>query len=106
MLDFTAVAGSTFSLEITVETDLDIQAATAIVWTLGECCDSEPKITKTLGAGVTALTTKKFRVDIDPADTQDLSGKYCHGAWVTAASGGVYPVREEDGTLGEALIKN
>lgn len=72
-LDFTAKEESGAALNLTGLT---------LKWSLGRTSDGPALLTKTVGTGITVTDAAagKFKVELDPADTQKFSGDYYHEA--------------------------
>ena len=78
-------AGEYITLEFTAKEEsgsvLNLTGLT-LKWSLGRKSEGPALLTKTSGAGITITDAAagKFKVEMDPADTQKFSGEYYHEA--------------------------
>lgn len=112
MTDFTIYAGDSKVLVVTVRDDdgvlVDLAGAT-IKWSasqlLSGAFSAEASIMKDDGDGIEVTGTGVFEVELLPADTESLSGKFYHEAEITDVEDNIFTVLTGRMTVKPALIR-
>jgi len=93
---FAMFAGDDIRFRISVQDQdtnpVDVSTATDIRFALANQAASTPLFTKSLSNGIFVDSANVFMVDLVPADTEGLNGKYYFEADITNLSGNTYTV--------------